>query len=138
MIHNVGANKNSYFCSSGYKWILVGTNLNLSRMISQPRNSSLNISKVNYFADLGVTNTCFGGSACVISAAKYSYKYCFSYNIVFDGMFNIETSNNVPVKVSEQDLYNPYYKPLEIIPTNTNCITPEGTAEDILYCAVKP
>ncbi len=137
MIHDIGANSLSYFCSSSYKWTLVGTNLNLSRMISQPR-SNLNINKINYFSDLGVANTCSGGSACVISGPKYSYKYCFSYNIVFDGMFNIETNNNVPVKVSEQDLYNPYFRPVEIIPTNTTCITPEGTNEDTMYCAVKP
>jgi len=98
--------------------------------------------KINYYSDLGVTNVCSNSAfnACQYSAPKYSYKYCFSYNIVFDGMFNIETGNMVPVSVSEQDLYNPYYKPDLMAGPNSTCFAPQGsgTLEGMMYCAVRP
>ena len=95
------------------------------------------LSKLLYFSDLGVSNSCSSGaySACTYSKG-YSYKYCFSYNIVFDGMFNIETLNSVPIQVSEQELYNPYFKPEQIMSSNI-CDTTKGTLEGVMYCAVK-
>jgi hypothetical protein len=128
-----GVNGKFYYCSAN-KWIEVSPYLNLSKMINY--DHSLPMNNINYFSDLGSSSSCISNafSACTNTAPAYSYKYCFNYNIVFDGMFNIEANNNVPILVSEQDLYNPYYKPDVIVSKQTICHS-SGTTDGVMYCA---
>jgi hypothetical protein len=89
-----------------------------------------------YFSDLGLSNSCSNNdfNACEKSAA-YTFKYCFGYNIVFDGMFSIESDSSVPILVSEQELYNPYLKSSPIISPIDECTNSLGAEEGVMYCA---
>jgi hypothetical protein len=122
-----------YYCSNT-QWLEISPKLNLSRMIDY--NHDLNTLSNAYFSDLGISNSCSNSNfnACEKSAS-YTFKYCFGYNIVFDGMFSIESDSNVPILVSEQELYNPYLKSSPIISPINECTVGSGTDEGVMYCA---
>ena len=105
--------------------------LSLGRMIQDKRGISFeNFNDVVYFTHSGITNTCSGYQSCSISAPRYAYQYCTSISSIFDGMFNLEIPVNVPVRVSEQSLYDPYGESTQEI----NLIGCEGVGEGGLDC----
>ncbi|MFA5333727.1 MAG: hypothetical protein WC376_04500 [Candidatus Nanoarchaeia archaeon] len=126
-----------YYCFNS-QWYEISPILNLSRMVDY--DHGLSISSNAYFSNTGVSSVCDNSKfiACEKTTA-YSFKYCFNYNIVFDGIFNIEAENRVPVLVSEQELYNPYFKPQPIVSTLSSCNGVSGTimegSEGVMYCA---
>lgn len=132
-------NNINYFCNLG-EWKEVSANLDLNLMIKS--NHAQEISPATnklYLSDAGVSQSCNQDfyRECTASSKSYAYKYCFDYNVVFDGIFNIETTNYVPVKVIEQSLHNPYFKPEIIvdIPEKLNCDELTDPAEEgVMYC----
>lgn len=93
------------------QWVDFGLKFNLGRMIQYSNGYSVSDLVDNtYFSHAGLTTTCDQSSysECVTAEPHYAYQYCTSISAVFDGMFNLETGNNVPVLVSEQRLYDPY------------------------------
>jgi len=117
---NVGSNY--YYCknvNNKMTWLTISRNLDVAKMVNLNHRGVANIADSLLFNDFGFTKTCGASTACAYSKG-YSYNYCFSFNIVFDGIFNLETDSFVPIKVSEQALYDPY-APIEEIVNVEGC-----------------
>ncbi|MBN1923320.1 MAG: hypothetical protein JW791_00995 [Nanoarchaeota archaeon] len=97
----------------GVYWKSAPKILNLARMIQYNRNNTLTFEDFDetlYLTNTGLSYDCDNSDyvGCVYGQVHYSYQYCSKISTVFDGMFNLEIPNKVPVKVSEQSLYDPY------------------------------
>lgn len=89
------------------QWIGLTKTISLGKMIQY--NHGEDIDNDAFFTDSGITTDCNGEySVCSYDGPYYAYQYCSQYSTVFDGMFNLELPMNVPVYVSEQELYDPY------------------------------
>ncbi len=113
-------------------WKSIPKVLSLGGMLQYNRDNTLTEATMDdtvYFTNTGVATDCnpSGYRSCVWGPAHYAYQYCTSVSTVFDGMFNLEVSNSVPIQVSEQALYDPYGE-------TTDVLTLEGCGPEGLNC----
>ena len=91
------------------EWVDFSTTIHFGKYLQYENGQTILTGEV-HLANTGITNECAEDNyaGCVQALPHYAYQYCSEISAVFDGMFNLELGQNVPVLVSEQNLYDPY------------------------------